>query len=121
MIVAGFGFRADATVASLQDALAQAQGAAPDCLATLSDKAATDAFQDFARQLGVAIQPIATDLAAQEETLSQSAASLATYGIGSVAEACALAAAGPGARLLGPRCVSTDRKATCAIAEGLGP
>ena len=36
------------------------------------------------------------------------------------AEAAALAAAGPGARLLGPRVVSADRMATCALAEGNG-
>jgi cobalt-precorrin 5A hydrolase len=36
-----------------------------------------------------------------------------------VAEAAALAAAGPGARLRGPRAVSADGTATAAIAEGL--
>ena len=34
-----------------------------------------------------------------------------------VAEPAALAAAGPGARLLGPRALSSDRMATCAIAK----
>ncbi|PTE19863.1 precorrin methylase, partial [Cereibacter changlensis JA139] len=33
-------------------------------------------------------------------------------------EAAALAAAGPGARLLGPRVTSADGRATAAIAEG---
>ncbi|MHA6346914.1 cobalamin biosynthesis protein, partial [Roseivivax sp. CAU 1761] len=42
----------------------------------------------------------------------------ARYDTGSVAEAAALAAAGPGARLLGPRAVSPDGCATCALAQG---
>ena len=40
------------------------------------------------------------------------------FGTGSVAEAAALAAAGAGARLLGPRAVSADATAVAAIAEG---
>ncbi|WP_332250772.1 cobalamin biosynthesis protein [Rhodobacter ferrooxidans] len=44
----------------------------------------------------------------------------ARYGAGSVAEASALAAAGKGARLIGPRAVSGDRQATAAIAERNG-
>ncbi|HMO06737.1 MAG TPA: hypothetical protein PKD10_03685, partial [Paracoccaceae bacterium] len=39
----------------------------------------------------------------------------------SLAEAAALAAAGPGARLHGPRAVSPCRRATCALAEGPDP
>jgi len=44
----------------------------------------------------------------------------ARYGARSVAEAAALAAAGPGARLVGTRVISDDRLATAAIAEGDG-
>ena len=43
------------------------------------------------------------------------------FGTGSVAEAAALAAAGPRARLITTRTVSQDRTATAAIAEGDGP
>jgi cobalt-precorrin 5A hydrolase len=39
------------------------------------------------------------------------------FGTGSIAEASALVAAGPGARLRGPRAVSADGTATAAIAE----
>ncbi len=48
--------------------------------------------------------------------LTRSAASLAATGTGSASEAAALAAAGPGARLLGPRLVLGP--VTCALAEG---
>jgi cobalt-precorrin 5A hydrolase len=41
---------------------------------------------------------------------------MAAYGVGSVAEAAALACAGPDARLLVPRIASA--RATCAIARG---
>ena len=41
----------------------------------------------------------------------------ARFGTGSVAEAVALAAAGPGGRILAPRVVSADGLATAAIAE----
>jgi cobalt-precorrin 5A hydrolase len=43
------------------------------------------------------------------------------FGTGSIAEAAALAAAGPRARLIATRVVSRDRTATAAIAEGDGP
>ena len=50
--------------------------------------------------------------------LTQSAKVAERFGTGSVAEAAALAAAGPGAQLLGPRVVSGDGLATAAIAIG---
>ncbi|MEM1429934.1 MAG: cobalamin biosynthesis protein, partial [Pseudomonadota bacterium] len=53
----------------------------------------------------------------RQVTATQSGASRGSYGTGSVAEAAALAAAGPGARLLAPRSVSDDRLATCALAK----
>ncbi len=49
-------------------------------------------------------------------TLTDSRHSRQSRGTGSVAEAVALLAAGPGARLLGPRLISTDRRATTAVA-----
>ena len=47
------------------------------------------------------------------------AADFKYYRAGSVAEAAALAAAGPGARLLAPRMISADRMASCALAMSL--
>lgn len=55
------------------------------------------------------------------ETPTQSELVAEKFGTGSVAEAAALVAAGPRARLIATRAVSRDRTATAAIAEGDGP
>jgi cobalt-precorrin 5A hydrolase len=117
VIAAGFGFRAAATADSLADALARA-GGGPAVLATAEDKARTPAFRDFARRLGLPVLGIDADALAAQPTLTQSQVSRTARATGSVAEAAALAAAGPGARLLGPRVVSRDGMATCALAQG---
>jgi cobalt-precorrin 5A hydrolase len=118
MIVAGFGFRSGVTLAALQDALARAGGAdGVTHLATLEAKA--DGLAPLGRALGLPVVGVA-DVALQDQvTLTRSGRVLALKGTGSVAEAAALAAAGPGARLRGPRAVSADGTATAAIAEGL--
>ncbi|PKP72936.1 MAG: precorrin methylase [Alphaproteobacteria bacterium HGW-Alphaproteobacteria-6] len=116
MRAAGFGFRGTATVASLADALARAGGRA-DLVATAADKAAAPAFVGFAAQCGLAVRAVGRDELAGVDTLTHSARVAARFGTGSLAEAAALAAAGPGARLLGPREVSADGLATAAIAE----
>ncbi|EKE45383.1 hypothetical protein OCGS_0473 [Oceaniovalibus guishaninsula JLT2003] len=119
MIVAGFGFRSGAGVACLADALARA-GGAPDRLATAAAKVRAPAIRALAERLDLPLIGVdAADLAAQE-TLTHGAASRAAHGTGSVAEAAALAAAGRGARLTGPRAVSQSGRATCALAEGDG-
>ncbi len=121
MIVAGFGFRTAARAESLQDALNRADAPArPDLLATAADKAGTEVFRGFARAVDLPVWPVAAADLSRQVTASQSAASRAARDTGSVAEAAALAAAGPGARLLGPRVVSGDRMATCALAQGEG-
>ena len=118
MIVAGFGFREGATLASLQAALASAQeGHLPvNRLATARDK--VEGLRPLADVLGLPLTGLDPAMLSKAQTITHSAASLAAYGTGSVAEASALAAAGAGARLLGPRHISPDRMATCAIAQG---
>ncbi|WP_299828910.1 cobalamin biosynthesis protein [uncultured Roseobacter sp.] len=117
MIAAGFGFRKMASVGSLQDALDRAcQAAQPDVLATLEDKATAEAFRLFAKDAGVPVKAVPLDVLRRQSTVSQSDASQEAYGTGSVAEAAALAAAGPGARLLTLRHISADKLATCALA-----
>ncbi len=110
VIVAGFGFSTRATVESLKGALA-ATGHQPDAVATLADKA------PLLSALGLPVIAVSSPLPL---TPTQSPASLAARGTGSVAEACALDAAGPGAYLLTTRRVSPDGLATCAIAKGAG-
>lgn len=115
--VAGFGHRAAATADTLRDLLTQAEAAAGgpvSALSSLPAKAAPgEPLHALAAErglplLGVAVAGIATP--------SQSARVLARLGTGSLAEAAALAAAGPGARLMLGRITSADGMATCAIA-----
>jgi len=122
MIVAGFGFRRAATAESLLDALDKARGPqAPALLSTAEDKAAAPAFQALSARLGLPIHAVTLEALAQVETPTRSATVRALRGSGSVAEAAALVAAGPGASLLGPRAVSADRMATCALATRILP
>ena len=121
MIVAGCGFRAGAAVESLASALAATGVARPDVLAAPEDKCAAPVFRAFAEGLGLTVRAIPPDTLAATETTTQSPRVLAKRGTGSVAEAAALSAAGPGARLICPRMVSADHMATCAIAEGPDP
>jgi cobalt-precorrin 5A hydrolase len=123
MSVAGFGFRAEASAASMRHALeaALAQSDTPITLtglATAWDKATTSEFVRFAADCGLPVLPISAD-ALLAQPAGASALVPARYGQRSVAEACALAAAGLGAQLLGPRCVSPDGMATAAIAHVL--
>lgn len=116
MRVAGFGFRGKATVASLADAYERAGGEA-GLFATAARKVDSPALRVLAEKAGVRLVAIGdADLAAQV-VLTHSARVKARFGAGSVAEAAALAAAGSGGRLIGPRVVSGDGLATAAIAE----
>ncbi len=117
MIVAGFGFRQAATLASLHDALAQ-WGQQVDLVASVTPKAQAPVLGELAAELSVPIRSIDQGSLTQQAPQTQSEAAQRAFGTGSVAEASALAAAGPGARLLGPRKISTDGMATCALATG---
>jgi cobalt-precorrin 5A hydrolase len=118
MIVAGFGFRSGVSLAALEDALARAGGAAGVThLATLAEK--TGALAPLGRALGLPVVAVPEAVLQAQDTLTWSGRVQALKGVGSVAEAAALVAAGPGARLRGPRAVSADGTATAAIAEGL--
>lgn len=121
MKVAGLGFRRDVTLASLREALVAAGGSdGLAAMATVSDKADAEALKQLARECGVPITAVPAELLAGMDTPTQSRLIAEKFGTGSVAEAAALAAAGPGARLIARRAVSQDRTATAAIAEGDG-
>lgn len=124
MIAAGLGCRSGcpgAEIAGLvraafdEAALGEAAWASVR-LAAPARKAAEPGPKEAARLLGLPLHYIDdADLAAvQDRTQTRSARVEAAVGIASVAEAAALAAAGPDARLLLPR-RSTPR-ATCALA-----
>lgn len=118
MIVAGFGFRASASADSLADAYGRAGGGAGR-LATAADKAQTEAMIAFSTRAAVPLVGVLPGELSKQATLTLSTASQDQRNVGSVAEAAALAAAGPGARLLAPRVISADRLATCALASTL--
>lgn len=122
MKVAGLGFRAEASLASLRAALAAAGGAVGvTALATSEAKAGAAVMVAFAAELGLPIVGVsAADLATQV-TLTDSARVRQKTGAGSLAEAAALAPIGSDARLSGPRAVSPDHMATAAIAIGTSP
>jgi len=120
MIVAGFGFRTEASVFSLISAYQLARERAPPVthLAAPADK--TDLLEELAHLLGLPSIAVPSERLAQVSTLTASAATQAARGVGSVAEASALAAFdNDAASLTGPRHVSRDRMATCAIALGV--
>jgi cobalt-precorrin 5A hydrolase len=108
--VAGFGGTSRATVDSYRDALNRAGRA--DVLAGLVQK---PGVAELARAMGLSYVTVAA--VAGTVTPTQSPASLAAHGTGSVAEACALLAAGAGAVIVVRRVVSSDGQATCALAQ----
>lgn len=116
MRAAGFGFRKGAPLTSLEAVLAavEAQGGRAAALASLPEKAADAALRALAAARGLPLLPVRV---AGIATPSHSPRVAALHGTGSVAEAAALAAAGPGARITVARITAPDGMATCAMAE----
>jgi len=119
MIVAGLGFRTTCTadeLVALIERVGEAAGAKIAALAVPDFKVGASALTEAASRLALEIRPAPQDalIAVQPLCPSRSSAALAAVGVASVAEACALAAAGPGGRLLAPRTASAA--ATCALA-----
>ena len=120
MTVLGLGFRADAGVDSLRDALRAASAWVPGphgvtALATAQDKQDFPALAQFAAELGLPVIGVPLALLAAQPAAPSAHAPL-RYGGRSLAEAAALALAGPSGRLLASRAVSSDGKATAALA-----
>jgi cobalt-precorrin 5A hydrolase len=119
MNVAGIGCRsacqADELVALVQRAMREAS-VTLHILAAPSRRADLACVRQAAQRLGLDVRPVSEDslMAQQGACVTHSARALGLTGLGSVAEAAALAAAGEGARLLLPRIQSAW--ATCAIA-----
>ncbi len=122
MIIAGIGCRRGAPAneieAAIRAALAHA-GISPEALAaiaTASAKKNEAGIEAAATRFGVNVVFVseAELKAASPRTQTESERALAFLGVGSVAEAAALAAAGPLSRLIGRRLVLGT--ATCALA-----
>jgi len=122
MIVAGVGCRRGAPApdieAAIRTALARAglDACLLDAIATIGAKQNEAGIAAAAAKLGVSVVavPDAALQAVGHRTATRSERVLALMGVPSVAEAAALAAAGPAARLIGPRLVVGA--ATCALA-----
>lgn len=122
MIVAGIGCRKGASARDVEAALCAALGGAGtptrtvDAIATSAAKANEAGIVEVARARGIQFVAVAqTELeAAAARGVTKSGRVLALTGVPSVAEAAALAAAGPEAHLLVPR-VAVGM-ATCALA-----
>ncbi|HDZ45613.1 hypothetical protein LCGC14_0097280 [marine sediment metagenome] len=114
--IAGFGFRSEATLESLAQALDQLtkQYCAIDKLAAASSM--LPLVEELGQLRYIEVIAVADSELPTVTTLTHSVQSLQARGTGSVAEAVALLAAGPGATLLGPRVISADRQATAALA-----
>jgi len=124
MIVAGIGFRRncppDVIVEIVRTALSQA-GLSPDALGLLAVpafKSSESGPAGAARVLNVDTTTVGDAAlgAAQANCVTRSEVALRETGFHSVAEGTALAAAGPGGRLILPRI--DNGSATCALAEG---
>ena len=119
MIVAGVGLRPGCTgdeIARLVEQAAERAGCRPERLAIPQFRAAEAGpiVAAEALSLGLIVVGESALANAQPRCRTRSARAEAATGIASVAEGCALAAAGPDAMLLLPRISSAN--ATCAIA-----
>jgi cobalt-precorrin 5A hydrolase len=128
MIVAGVGCRKGTTAVEIEAAITAALAraglgiAAVDAVATSAAKAGEPGVAAAASSIGVPLVLVTLDdlAAAGARAATRSERVLALTGVPSVAEAAALAAGGPAARLIAPRVAVGP--ATCALAEcGGGP
>jgi cobalt-precorrin 5A hydrolase len=124
MIVAGLGSRraisAEQVDAAIDAALLHSHLPAHrlDLIAVPASKGTEAGIQAAAAARGIVLRLITQDLleAANPRTVTRSTHSMAAMNVHSVAEAAALAGAGPNARLLAPRL--SVGPVTCALAEG---
>jgi cobalt-precorrin 5A hydrolase len=124
MIVAGVGCRKAISAAQVECAIDAAllrsrlAGRDISLIAVPAVKGTEAGIVAAAAARGVLLVLIAQDAleAADARTLTRSSRSMDTLNVHSVAEAAALAAAGPGSRLLAPRIAVGP--VTCALAEG---
>ena len=127
MIVAGIGCRkaiaAEQVESAIEAALRhnQIEGHRLDVIAVPAVKGREAGIVAAAAARGVRLVLITQDALEEADlrTLTRSARSMDTLNVQSVAEAAALAAAGPNSRLLAPRLAIGP--VTCALAEGEVP
>ena len=127
MIVLGVGFSTRCSAEELAELVTHVLAQAPagrgagegGRIATLARKRASGLLEPVAERLGLTPCYLTeNELAAVEPRTVASPRAAAAVGVGSVAEAAAMAAAGRGARLVVAKTASP--LATCAAAEGQG-
>ncbi len=124
LIAAGIGLRPGTDEAALRACLDLALNrlalvpADLGCLATVSARVAEPGLAALSARLGLPLVGLPDEALAGMDAgcATRSTRVVALYGVGSVAEASALAAAGPGAELILPR-IALGR-VTCAVARG---
>jgi cobalt-precorrin 5A hydrolase len=119
-VIAGIGCRRNCSTEDILSVVGRASaetGMLVNILAAPTFKSDEAGLHEAARRLGVPLILIDGPAlsAAQEHCMTHSPRSKQAIGVASVAEGCALAAAGSGGRLLLARIAS--RTATCALAE----
>ncbi|WP_066923641.1 cobalamin biosynthesis protein [Methylobacterium hispanicum] len=126
LVIAGVGFRAGTGAAEIAGLIRRAlseAGLEPGALAgiaTAADRAGMPALREAATAFGLVPHGVEADalVAADARVFTRSERLQALRGVGSLAEAAALAAAGPEAALALPRIASPG--ATCALAGYAG-
>ena len=123
MIFVGLGFRKAVTIKSFENLIQQVYHLTElpgpiKALATLDTKALDPALQEFAAAKRITLIPVSLENLKRQITPTQSPAAQAAYGLGSIAEAAALFAAGDGSSLIFKRLISSYKMATCAFANG---
>jgi cobalt-precorrin 5A hydrolase len=121
MIAIGLGCRKDCASEAITEIVRRALADCPDFegaarLFSLADKSGEPGLRAAARTLGLDITflPHEALAATTSRILTHSAATQRRFGLACVAEAAALAGAGPDSKLLAPRLAANG--ATCAIA-----
>ncbi len=114
MRVAGLGFRKGVSAESLAQVLALV--GPYEALATVDAKAQEPGLLNLLKIIQLDLHVISRDRLRAAEVAGEGPAR-ALYGTGSVAESAALAAAGPGARLVVARVKGPDGSTVAAVAE----
>ena len=120
MRAVGLGFRAAANLEGVQDLFLRMQVMPPLTLAVPAFRQTHPVVADL-QAAGFKLVPIPEAMLLCVSTPTRSPRILARFGTGSLAEACAIIAAGPGARLVEPRVISADRCVTAALAQSERP
>tara|TARA_B100000700_G_C14574568_1_gene637196 strand:- start:123 stop:500 length:378 start_codon:yes stop_codon:yes gene_type:complete len=119
--IAGFGFRSLANINSLVNALNKAADKHKiSGFSVPEDKVEHPALKALAKKYELPVYAVSEEVIKSVETITQSEVVIEKRQTGSVAESAALALFHGSAKLLGPRQISDDGLAVCAVAEGEG-